>query len=118
VTDQAMSLLDYVRELRGLADDDRIHPSGAGIIHSWLSEAMEAASHGDGAEVARLADMIVEKVGLELDWYVESRASAKPEFARLPPAERLKRARAMRLAGEFPSERPSNAATPIHAEAA
>ena len=58
---------------------DRIHGSGANIIHTWIEHLFIAASEDDGAEMARLIKMIRHKLKLERLLRIESYLTAYRE---------------------------------------
>jgi hypothetical protein len=65
----SISLRDFVETLR--ATVPYVHPAGRATIDDWLTEALDAADHGDAATVARLASFIAEKVEQELQWQAD-----------------------------------------------
>jgi hypothetical protein len=77
-----IDLRDYVQTLRDILP--HVHPAGMATIHTWLSEALDAADHDDAATVARLVCRIGRKVEMELRFQCEDaqRAGIEPP----PPA--------------------------------
>ena len=47
---------------------DGLRPIGAAVIRHWFGKMEQAADHGNGAEVARLAQMIERKVNQEINY--------------------------------------------------
>jgi hypothetical protein len=70
----SITLLDFTTSFAAKVtsvDTPYIHPSGAAIVREWLGEMQTAAAAGDAGDIARLADLVREKIADEAAWHEE-----------------------------------------------
>jgi hypothetical protein len=70
--DHDISLQEFVYTFRAEVEPfyERIHPSGANIIHEYMSDMFEAAADGNAVEVKRLVGNVNRKLRWERLWRV------------------------------------------------
>ncbi len=71
MTANLTSMHDFINTMRRRVPP--LHPSAKVIVHEWLDEA-DAVN--DANEVARLLDLVGDKIVLELRWQAEDRETA------------------------------------------